>query len=92
MSSGNGYDAAMPRKPFIPDAHQTRLLAALERQAKRVDAEDQRLTEMIAEAIDAGVTVSAIADKLDIERKTVYARLARSADGDHGAPAPHSAP
>lgn len=67
----------MPRPVFAPDAQQRRTLDALARLAVRREADDAKLTELIAAADAQGIPILAIAESAAVERKTVYRRLGR---------------
>lgn len=67
----------MPRPAFAPDTAQRRLLDALARLAERRTADDAELTDLITKADAAGIPILTIADKAEVERKTVYRRLGR---------------
>jgi transcriptional regulator of acetoin/glycerol metabolism len=67
----------MPRPTFTPDDEQRRTLQALARLARRRAKDDEELTRLIAQADSQGIPVAAIAERADVERKTVYRRLGR---------------
>lgn len=74
----------MPRPPFVPDADQARILRELRRVAERRAQDDTKLTDLMVEAEQAGIPILVIADRALTERKTVYARLARSGGAGRG--------
>lgn len=68
----------MPRPPFSPDERQRPVLDGLARLAARRAKLDEQIDALIDEANGLEVPISVIAEKADMERKTVYRKLGRS--------------
>lgn len=78
----------MPRPAFAPDPDQRRILGALSRNATRRAEADTHFTQLVEQADAAGIPILLIADRAQVQRKTIYARLGRSpvtrsTEGDH---------
>lgn len=84
LSRLQGNLRVMARPAFAPTPHQAALQRALTRQAERIAEDDARFTALIAEAKDDGVPIEHIARAAHVTVKTVYARLARTAETDQG--------
>ncbi len=68
---------AMARPPFVPSARQQRLMDRLGKQLARIEAEDARLTGLIAQAKDQHIPIEHIAKATGVTVKTIYNRLGR---------------
>lgn len=77
MGTPTRYPQRMPRSPWSPNADQTRLLAALKRDAEAREKAEEQYRTRLAECEQAGIPIRRLADELGVERKTVYRHLGR---------------
>ena len=72
------YPRRVARPPWTPDAEQAKLLATLAAAAESREKAEAAYREALAECAAADVPVKVLAERLNVERKTVYRHLGRS--------------
>lgn len=78
MGTETRYPRRVARPPWTPDAEQAKLLAVLEAAAAAREKAEAAYRDALAKCAAADVPIKILAERLEIERKTVYRHLGRS--------------